>query len=495
MLLPSLDWNSSKPISLQLQEQIREHLQSKALRVGERLPSTRHLAERLGIHRSTVALAYQELWAQGWLDQRPGAAPRVRARLGAAPESPVARPPSFDWGRLASDPTREALAAHRALQANHASEDSINFANLHMDPRLFPADAFRACLARAMKREGAALLTYGDRQGYLPLRAFLARRMALHGVEATPDQVLITNGSQQALDLILRMVAQPGRAIAVETPTYSLFLPLLRMKGLRAVEIPYGADGMDLRLLEAAFERERPALVYTMPNFQNPTGRSSSQANREGLLDLCTRYQVPILEDGFEEEMKYFGRIIPPIKAMDRSGLVAYCGSFSKVLFAGVRIGWIVAPRSCIEPLLALRHFSEIMPTMIPHAAVHEFCERGLYDLHVSRLHRVYRRRMQVALRALRQAIDPAWAEWEEPKGGYLIWLKLKAANRSREDWLAAFCAERVLVSPGNLYSPSRSHATWVRLSISLLDEAEIQEGVRRLARALARANNAPLPA
>jgi DNA-binding transcriptional MocR family regulator len=380
-----------------------------------------------------------------------------------------------------------ALEAHRALVRSTGREGCINFANLHMDPRLFPAEEFRACVARAMKRGGVSLLTYGDRQGYRPLREHLARRMALHGVEASADEILITTGSQQALELLLHLLARPGRSVAVESPTYSLFLPLLRLHGLRPVEIPYGAEGMDLTVLARAMEQDPPLLVYTMPNFQNPTGRSTSQAHREGLLDLCSRHGVPILEDGFEEEMKYFGRVTAPIKAMDRQGLVAYCGSFSKVLFAGVRVGWIVAPKPCLEPLLALRHFSEIMPTMIPQAALHEFCERGLYDLHVSRMHRVYRRRMQVALKALRQRLDPAWARWEEPKGGYLIWLQLAAPKGRRPVWEEAFEAAQVHVSPGNLFSPSCTHPSWIRLSISLLDEDQIEEGVRRLAAALSR--------
>jgi DNA-binding transcriptional MocR family regulator len=487
VLLPNLDWKSPKPISLQLQEQLREFLESRALRVGERLPSTRHLANLLGIHRSTVASAYQELWAQGWIDQRPGSAPRVRARLTPIIEARSARKDHFDWANLATVQAKKALVAHRGLSRNTTREGMINFASLHMDPRLFPTEEFRSCMSRAMKKGGTSLLTYGDRQGFRPLREFLARRMALHGVETSPQEILITNGSQQGLDLILRMLAQPGRAIAIESPTYSLFLPLLRMKGFKPIEIPHGSEGMDLSVLKTALEREHPSLIYTMPNFQNPTGISASQANREGLLELSHRHRVPILEDGFEEEMKYFGRAIPPIKAMDRHGLVAYCGSFSKVLFAGIRVGWIVAPEECIEQLLALRHFSEIMPTMIPHAALYEFCERGCYDLHISRLHRVYRKRMQVALKALRQHVDPAWAQWEEPKGGYLIWLNLKTPGRKKPDWEAHFETEGVQVSPGNLYSPSQNHQAWIRLSISLLDEDQIENGILRLASALAK--------
>lgn len=487
MLLPNLDWTSSKPINLQLQEQIREHLEHRELRPGERLPSTRRLAELLGIHRSTVAMAYQELWAQGWIEQRPGAAPRARARLAPPQEAQTARPDLFDWDGLAAPEAEEALAAHQALEDVERRDGLINFAHLHVDPRLFPVEAFRACLARAMKRGGASLLTYGHPQGFGPLREYLARRMALHGIATSADGILLTHGAQQALDLMLRLVARPGGRVAVESPTYSLFLPLLRLRGLEPLEIPFGPEGMDLGALEAAFRRERPVLVYTMPNFQNPTGRSATQANREGLLALCGQYRVPILEDGFEEEMKYFGRVTPPIKAMDTTGLVAYCGSFSKVLFPGLRVGWLAAPRSCLDRLVALRHFSEIMPSMLPQAALHEFCERGLYDLHIGRMHRVFRRRMQTALRALRQHLDPAWARWEEPKGGYLIWLDLAAPGRARPDWARLFEAEGVKVYPGRFFSPACGHQDWIRLSISLLDEAQIQEGIRRIGAVLRR--------
>jgi len=154
--------------------------------------------------------------------------------------------------------------------------------------------------------------------------------------------------------------------------------------------------------------KEKPALVYTMPTFHNPTGVSTDQAHRERLLSICEGHRIPVLEDAFEEEMKYFGKTTLPIKSMDKHQIVIYCGTFSKVLFPGVRIGWIAAERECIERLVAIRCFSDLAPNMILQAAMDEFCRNGYYDRHINRMHRTYRRRMQAAVRALREHISPA---------------------------------------------------------------------------------------
>jgi len=281
------------------------------------------------------------------------------------------------------------------------------------------------------------------------------------------------------------MIAVPGKAVVVESPTYDLVPPLLRFYGLRPVEIPIRDDGMDLSLLTDAIERERPILVYTMPSFQNPTGVSTSQAHRERLLSLCERHRIPILEDSFDEEMKYFGRVVLPIKSIDKHHTVIYSGTFSKVLFPGVRIGWIAAERECVERLTAIRRFSELSANLVLQAAIHEFCQKGYYDGHISRIHRVFRKRMRTAIQALHRYIPPEWADWTEPSGGYLIWLKLRSVSSQLPDLEGLFAAHGVKVALGHDFFPSDTAATCLRLSISRLNEAEIVAGVERLAMAL----------
>jgi DNA-binding transcriptional MocR family regulator len=313
----------------------------------------------------------------------------------------------------------------------------------------------------------------------------VAQRLQRHGIAVTPDEILLTNGSQQGIDLLLRMMAAPGRSAAVESPTYDFMLPLLRLNGLKPIEIPLRPDGMDLDVLERTLRGDRPVLVYTMPSFQNPTGVCTSQAHRERLLGLCETHRIPILEDGFEEEMKYTGKVVLPVKSMDRHRIVVYCGTFSKVLFPGVRIGWVAADRDCVERLTAIRRFGECAPSTVLQAAMHEFCRDGSYDRHVSRMHCVFRRRMHATLRALREHIRPEWAQWTEPRGGYLIWLQLKRLPAPAADVDALLASHGVRAALGRFFFSSEKPDRYLRLSISNLSEEEIAEGVNRLARAL----------
>ena len=491
MLLMEIDERSEVPKYRQILEGIRERIGNRTLRPGDRLPSTRRLADTLGIHRSTVTLAYQELWSLGLLELHPGARPRVRERTQIATPAVRRERGCIDWKEIASDAGEQVLAAYIRQYGSPepvGASTAIDFRSLDMDRRLFPLENFRSCLARVARRRGDKLLSYGEHAGYPPLRESIARRMRSHSISVDTDEVLVTNGAQQGIDLVFRMVAAPGRAVAFESPSYGHMLPLLSLHGLRPLEIPLRHGGLDLDALESTLRREKPALLYTMPTFHNPTGISTDQAHRERLLALCERHRVPILEDAFDEEMKYFGKVVLPIKSMDARNVVIYCGTFSKVLFPGIRVGWVAAERECIRRLTAIRCFSDISSNTLLQAAIDEFCRNGYYDRHVSRMHRVFRKRMQAAIRALREQIRPDWAEWEEPCGGYLIWLKLKRWVNETEDWQSRLAAHGVLALPGNRFFLGDPGASYLRLSISTLNEKEIAEGIRRLGAALAEA-------
>jgi DNA-binding transcriptional MocR family regulator len=489
MLLLKLDNESPKPKHAQIFEQIRRRIQNHLLRPGDRLPSTRKLAETLEIHRSTVAVAYHELWALGFIDISAGARPRVRERMQLATPANRAEKALINWSRVSSPGANSIWEAHCRLGSDvepDCETSSINFRILDMDARLFPVEQFRSCVNRAIQKHGAKLLGHGDYAGFLPLRECIVERLQNHGICVAPEEILITNGSQHGIDLVLRMFGNAGRTIAVESPTYHYLLPLIRSLELNAAEVPLRNDGMDLDLLAETLRRKRPVLVYTMPSFQNPTGISTTQAHRERLLALCEAHRVPILEDGFEEEMTYSGPVVLPVKSMDKHRLVIYGGTFSKVLFPGVRIGWIAADKACIERLIAIRRFSDIFPNPVLQAAMHEFCASGHYDRHIAKMHRVFRKRMQVAIETLRQHVSPDWAQWTEPAGGFLIWLTLRSGISP--DWAELFAAHGVHVWSGRYFFAGATHETCVRLSISTLSEEEIVEGIQRLAHALAAA-------
>lgn len=487
-LVLSIDESGPEPIYRQILGGIRDRIEKRIIRPGERLPSTRRLADILGVHRSTVALAYQELWALGFVDLRPGARPRVRKRSEIAGPTNRAEKRLVRWTTAASPASGSVLGRYRHVHSEMSQEDgssTVSFESLDMDRRLLPLENFRSSLGRVTKKNGINFLGYPDHAGYRPLREYVVHRLQSHGVSVTPDEVLITNGSQQGIDLVFRLIASPGRTVAVESPTYSHMLPLLHLSGLKPLSIPVREDGMDLSLLSKTIEKKKPALLYTIPTFHNPTGVTTDQAHRERLYSICKRHRVPILEDGFDEEMKYFGRAVLPIKSMDTHNIVIYCGTFSKVLFPGVRVGWIVADRECVERLTAVRCFVDLSSSMILQAAMYEFCRDGYYDRHISRMHRIFRKRMTAAIRALREFIPREWAEWSEPNGGYLIWLKLRPAPTPPRDWDHLFASFGVKVALGRRFFFTEPRDNFIRLSISTLDEEEIVEGIQRISRAL----------
>jgi len=351
-----------------------------------------------------VCQAYQELWALGYVDSRPGAYTRVRARapLVAGDERP--RRSAIDWDSALAP---AASAAWQRLQtfAPEADGDdtAVSLSHLELDPRLYPLQVFRRCLDRALRNEGTELLRYGDRQGHPGLRRQIAERARTHGMTVEPEQVLLTNGSQNAIDLVLRLLAGPGSRVAVEEPTYANFIPLLACHQVEPLGVPMTDDGLDLKAMERLLEHERPALLYTIPNFHNPTGITTSQTHREALLELCRRHRLPEVEDGFEDEMKYFGRVTLPIKSMDREQVVVYLGTFSKVLFPGVRVGWIIADAECIERLVAIRRFADLSSSAVLQAGLAEMLSEGHYEAHIRKMHRVFRRRMAATLQACRE--------------------------------------------------------------------------------------------
>ena len=487
-LLLAIDRNSEQPVWRQIVGGVERLVDDGTLVPGSRLPPTRRLATKLGVNRSTVCRAYQDLWASGYLEARPGSYCTVRERTKRVAPHERRSARVVQWGAASSPGAADAHEAWRRLPSRVTDGRLVDFYSLSMDHGLCPADDFRRAVRRVLLDSARALLDYGDPAGHQPLREAIAQRLRVHGVEATADEVLITSGSQQALDLVVRLLARAGSSAAVESPTYGFLLPILRVNGLGVREVPMKDDGLDLDLFERVAAQDRPAFVYTMPNFQNPTGITTSQAHRERLLAICERHAIPIVEDGFEEELKYTGKAILPIKSMDHHGVVIYVGTFSKVLFPGARIGWVAADRECVERLLAIKRFVSLSGENLSQAALASFCSYGSYEAHLRRAHTVYRRRMQAILRGLDEHVGPEVATWTRPVGGYTLWLQVKGGAPADEARLLAIAAdEGVAVVGGSQFYARTPPGLFLRLSICRAPEERIAEGCIRLARAIRR--------
>lgn len=480
---------SKTPVFKQICGQVARLVEDGSLLAGSRLPATRVLASRLGVNRSTVYRAYQELWALGYLESRPGAYSTVRGRLkpyGVSARTEKDRP---RWEQLCPPASQGVFGEYQTLLRlipRTLPQRVLSFAGLAADRELGPAEELRACVRSVLLGSGKRLLDYGDPQGSGPLRDVIARRMRTHGVSVSADEVLVTSGSQQGLDLVTRLFTKAVE-IAVEAPTYSMAIPLFRFQGLRMAEVPMLGDGADLDALAREAEKRRLAFFYTIPNFQNPTGITTSQSHRERLLALCEERGLPLVEDGFEEEMKYFGKAVLPVKSMDTRGLVIYLGTFSKVVFPGLRVGWIAAERECIQRLLALSRFAQLSGNQLTQAAVARFCEEGRYEQHLRRVHRVYRSRMSAMLRGLETRLPAHGVQWIRPSGGYTLWVQVDGSPSAEPELLKCLDHHGVAAAPGSLFFPGRPHGLCFRLSVSNLKEPDIEEGCRRLGRGLSK--------
>lgn len=480
-MLLRLDPQSPVALFRQLRDRISALIEDGALRPGERLPSTRRLAEFTGVHRSTVVEAYGELHALGYIESRAGSYTTVRRRASPAPRSrrePSGGGSQLDWSRVVVRTAARALAVDSSPATLRRGE--VDFESLKADPTLAPGDELRRTTRAALARVGAAAFDYADPRGYPPLRETLARRLRAQGVAVEVDELLVTSGAQPALDLVLRALVARGDHVVVEAPTYGGMHALLALHGARPLEIPMREDGMDLQVLERVLRRHRPRLVYTMPSFHNPTGVTTGSAHRERLLAICAAARTPILEDGFEEEMKCFGEVAPPIKAFDGAGVSIYVGTFSKLVFPGLRIGWIAAPRPFIEQVAPMLHASQLSVATVSQLVAHHFSSSGDLDAHLRRIHRVYRRRMLALARALDEHL-PGEIERTRPTGGYVTWLTLPRTRRTESEWLERLDAAGLRLAPGSRFFARPPDRVSFRVSIACVDEPEIERGCRRL--------------
>ena len=409
MIILNLDRNSNKPLFKQVLDQLRYKIDNDLLKPGDKLPSTRAFSSKLGVNRTTIYKAYQELWALGYIESRSGSYSYVRQKRECKNLKETEAYHSIDLSNrinpIAEKVYNDFSNISYPFSENASAFEGIDFGRLHPDQRIFPLKKFKISLSRIINEQGHYVLDYGESRGYLPLREFIANRSRMHGMSVTADEILITNGAQNAIDLLLKLFAKPGCRVFVESPTYGMIIPTLSFYNCEIVPIPMNEDGVDLKSIEKEFKNGLPIFFYTMPNFHNPTGITTKQKHREKLLALFERHNVPIIEDAFEEEMKYFGKVPLPIKSMDINQLVFYVGSFSKILFPGIRVGWIAADKECLKRLATIKRFSDISSAFPEQAALADFCQRGHYELHIKRIHKIYRKRMQVAVSALQENV------------------------------------------------------------------------------------------
>ena len=360
-------------------------------------------------------------------------------------------------------------------------------------------EAFADC-AEVIRTNGHTVLQYGTSEGYGPLREILLERMtALLGFEVAPGQLLVTSGAQQVVDLMARALLEPGDVVVVEAPAYPGTLHTLRMAGARFAAVPCDRDGMRVEELNGVVDRaiadtgRRPKLVYTVPDFSNPTGATLAADRRARLVELAHELELPVLEDDPYGRLRYAGEPLPPLARLaGDDGHVVYASSFSKVLAPGVRVAWVVGPPELIRTMTLLRQGADLCTSTVTQALVAEYCRRGHLDRHLGRILEVYATRRGAMMEAMDRYLDPSMVEWHPPDGGFFVWAGFR--DRGADAVFERAIAEGVAFVPGGAFYPASREQVGTpvtgpgpaRFFFTFADATTIDEGCRRLAHALA---------
>jgi 2-aminoadipate transaminase len=372
----------------------------------------------------------------------------------------------------------------------------ISFAGGLPAPDVFPVARFQEACCKVLEQDASQALQYGASEGYEPLREMVARHIARYGIKAKADNVLITSGSQQALDLIGKLLINPGDRVLVEAPTYLGALQAFNVYGADYVSVPSDNDGLRTDLLEEPL-RSGPKFMYVLPNFQNPGGTTLSEGRRQELVLLADRFGIPIVEDDPYGQLRYEDEHLTPLVVLDRENLrrddgysignVIYLSTFSKTLAPGLRLGWIVAPADVISKIVQLKQGADLHTSTFTQIVAYEVAKDGFLDEHVKVIRKVYRERRDVMLASLKEFF-PAEVTWTYPKGGLFLWVTLPKGMDCQKLFQCAL-KEKVAFVPGDSFYAGNGFAEeglrHFRLNFSYGQPEQIREGVRRLSLAL----------
>lgn len=488
----TLDPDSQQPRFLQIAHSLSAGIRSGRLRPGDMLPSSRMLASTLGVHRNTVLAAYQELESEGWIKTEPAVGTFVSRTIPEDLPRPFLKPdtpqptsfaaPGFD---LPPPPIRYEVRSYPPGMLVMGSGTP--------DARLIPSEELARAYRRALRIGGQALLNYGDPRGHERLRTALAAMLSSRrGLAVRPDNLLVTRGSQMAIDLVARALLRPGDVVAVEALGYRPAWEALRLTGAELVPIQVDAGGLDVEALERlALDRPLRAL-YVTPHHQYPTTVTMDPGRRLRLLELARTHGFAVLEDDYDHEFHYEGRPVMPLASGDRAGMVVYVGTMSKILAPGLRLGFVAAPRSLVERIAELRVHVDRQGDLAQEYAVAQLLEDGILQRHVRRVGREYQDRRD----ALAEALDRRFGESlavHLPAGGLALWVRTDP-SLDAQAWSERALDHGVAFMPGRRFSFADANIDHLRLGFAMLNPSELAEAVRRMAKAARIGSSQPKP-
>jgi len=438
-------------------------MEQGAIESGDRLPATRELAGRLGLNRTTVSAAYAVLEQSGFLEGYVGRGSFVAKR------HPAMRQSALDW---------DSILPHLSQSPVSGQAVDISFASSRPCEEGFPLGEFRRLAKEVIDgTEVADILQLGSPYGYAPLRRHLLKEALEDGSATLADDLIITNGCQQGLDLIARLFIAGKGTVIVEDPTYHGLLRVFSRAKASMIGVPIDADGVDTDSLERAMEEHGSRLVVLTPSFQNPTGATLSLERRKRVIQIAQRYRAVVVENDVYSSLRYRGPNLPTLKALDENGQTILLRSYSKVSFPGLRVGWIIAPRAVVARLSESKHTCDLHSDQLSQAILLRFAESGELQRHLERTRRAGLARLEAAIDACTRFL-PKGTRFAQPDGGMNLWMELPAPLVA-ERLLTLVEEKGVSFLPGNYFSEKSGHERGLRISFGGLNVEQIRTGLK----------------
>lgn len=459
-IVPTTD----RPLYVQIRDQIQTHIFNKTLLPGMRLPPVRILAKQLGVNQITVAKAFRDLAEAKLIEGRRGGGSFIRAQ------------PAI---RASKHQTNGPLLAERLFELARAP-GVVSFTSNYPVPDAKTIRAFRSTLVEATESALPNCFVYDSPIGRANLREQIRVVLQTEGITSTIDNIMVTSGAQQAIDISIRALLEPGKAIIVEQPAYYGTLNAAHAMNVRVLEAPIEADGMNLNIVEDYLTRNESNVIYTNPTFQNPSGVTMSDGKRRALLALARRFGAVIIEDDHSHELRFSGKPVPAIRAIAEPGdLILYARGFGKTLLPGIRLGYLVMPDALRQRLLAARAYSDLHSNSFVQEVLSCFLAKGHHRGVIARVKQTYGVRQKRLYQRLVAGM-PEGTTISKPDGGLSLWLTLPAGADSSELYFRAVRRGVAFIAGDVFYAaPSRSRS--LRVSFGFNNDDEVDEGVRRL--------------
>ncbi|WP_123052933.1 PLP-dependent aminotransferase family protein [Clostridium sp. JN-1] len=462
--------NKKTPVYIQIKDYIKSMILKGMLRKDEKLPSTREFSSLLNVSRNTIVCAYESLRDEGFIYTKRG-----KGAFAADVQINHQSKWNVDWTKRINSYTRNAEKLDIVKHEAKWKKGMISFKSIAPDESLFEVEEFKKAFLNRISIEGEKILNYGYAKGYKPLIEYLLKYMENKGVNVENKDILITNGFTEGFDIILSSILNEGDKILCENPTHNTAIKIMKLHNLDIEGVKLDDDGVNLEDLKDKLSNNDFKIAYLIPSYHNPTGIVMSADKRIKVYNLLKKYQVPIVEDGFNEELRYMGSHIAPIAALSNDGnSVLYAGSLSKILFPGIRIGWILADAELISYLESVKRSRNIHTSFLDQAVLYEYLESGNFEKYIRKARKVYREKYEFTIKCASKYIPGAKVFGE---GGLHIFIKLDNINARN---VLDICYKRgVIFTPGDIFYTDGSGSDTFRLGFSRLNIQQIGSGLK----------------